>query len=390
MGATLKIRAQVSESAIVRAVFLFISCYEGTSFEQGRSQSASAIAWPANAVGFAEQRRVILVWAPQKGCTGIPTCRCAIVNDMAEDSSIETLSKPLSGLHLLLTYECNYACDHCFVWGGPSQTGTMTVDTVEHILGEAEALGTVEWIYFEGGEAFLYFAMLRTGIRLAKEHGFKVGIVTNAYWATTDADAEEWLRPLAGSIDDLSVSSDAYHGSDEGVNQPEIARRVAKRLGIPVDFISVAAPGACDVPGAAGQLPVGESAVLYRGRAADKLASLVEAKPWQQFTECPWEDLRTPERVHVDAFGNLHICQGISIGNLLERPLADIMGEYDPDSHPIVGPLLVGGPAEIVRQYDLAHEDGYADHCHLCYKSRCQLRERFPDVLTPDQMYGDA
>jgi MoaA/NifB/PqqE/SkfB family radical SAM enzyme len=308
---------------------------------------------------------------------------------MATDPSTKTLPVALSGLHLLLTYECNYACDHCFVWGGPSQTGTMTVESIGQILGEAEALGTIEWIYFEGGEAFLYFAMLRTGIRLAKERGYKVGIVTNAYWATTDADALEWLRPLSGSVDDLSISNDPYHGSDEGVNQAEIARRVAKRLNMPVDFISVAAPGLCDVPAAAGQLPQGESAVLYRGRAADKLSSLVEAKPWEQFTVCPWEDLRKPERLHVDPFGNLHICQGISIGNVLKRPLVEIMSEYDPDSHPIVGPLLVGGPAGIIRQYELAHEDGYADHCHLCYKSRCALRERFPDVLTPDQMYGD-
>jgi len=316
---------------------------------------------------------------------GVPICRCAIVINMTADPSI----KSLSGLHLLLTYECNYACDHCFVWGGPSQTGTMTVESIERILSEADALGTIEWIYFEGGEAFLYFAMLRTGIRLARERGYKVGIVTNAYWAITDADAVEWLRPLAGSVDDLSISNDAYHGSDEGVNQAEVACRAARLLGIPVDFISVAAPGVCDVPAAAGQLPAGESGVLYRGRAADKLSSHVEAKPWEQFTVCPWEDLRKPERLHVDPFGNLHICQGISIGNLFKRPLAEIMSTYDPDSHPIVGPLLVGGPAEIVRQYELAHEDGYADHCHLCYKSRCALRERFPDVLTPDQMYGD-
>lgn len=309
---------------------------------------------------------------------------------MVADSSIDTPPSPLSELHLLLTYQCNYKCSHCFVWGGPSQTGTMTVESIEHILREAEALGTIEWIYFEGGEAFLYYEMLCTGIRLARERGYKVGIVSNAYWATTDAEALEWLQPLAGSLDYLSISSDTYHGSDEGVNQPEIARQVAQRLKIPVDFISVAAAGACDVPGSAGKLPAGESAVLFRGRAAEELASLVEAKPWEQFTECPWEELRNPERVHVDAFGNLHICQGISIGNLQERPLAEIMRDYDPDRHPIVGPLLVGGPAEIVRRYEPDHEDGYADHCHLCYKMRSALRERFPDVLTPDQMYGDA
>jgi hypothetical protein len=296
--------------------------------------------------------------------------------------------QPLSGLHLLLTYECNYDCSHCFVWGGPSQTGTMTLETIERILGEAEALGTIEWIYFEGGEPFLYFETLVAGVKLASQRGFKVGIVSNAYWATSDDEAEKQLAPFAGLVDDLSVSSDGYHGNEDGVTGPDIARGAARKLGIPVDFISVAAPEATDVAGAAGKLPAGESAVLFRGRAAEELASHVEAKPWEQFDRCPWEDLRTPDRVHVDPFGNLHVCQGISIGNLLQRPLPEIMRDYDADEHPIVGPLLAGGPAEIVRRYGVPHEDGYADHCHLCYAARKVLRDRFPDVLTPDQMYG--
>lgn len=294
----------------------------------------------------------------------------------------------LSGLHLLLTYQCNYECEHCFVWGSPSQSGTMTIATVEHILSEAASLGSIEWIYFEGGEAFLYYPILRSGIRLAKERGFKTGIVTNAYWATDDSDAMEWLMPFAGLVDDLAISHDAYHGSDQGMKHSETAREAAQRLRIPVDFITVADPEASDAPAAVGQLPPGESAVMFRGRAAAKLAARVKPKPWQQFTTCPWEELRQPERVHVDPFGHLHICQGISIGNLLERPLAEIIRGFDPDEHPIVGPLLAGGPAEIVRRYGLPHEDGYADHCHLCYESRRQLRSRFPELLAPDQMYG--
>jgi hypothetical protein len=297
-------------------------------------------------------------------------------------------SKPLSGLHLLLTYECNYECDHCFVWGAPSQTGTMTLETVEHIIRQADALGTIEWIYFEGGEPFLYYDTLLAGVRLARESGFKVGIVSNAYWATSDAAAEERLAPFAGLVDDLSISSDVYHGNEDGVICPDVARSVARRLGIAVDFISVAAPEAACVTGATGKLPPGESAVLFRGRAAEKLASRVPVRDWERFDCCPWENLREPERVHVDPFGNLHVCQGISIGNLLQRPLTEIMREYDADEHPIVGPLLAGGPAEIVRRYGLSHEPGYADHCHLCYEARRALRQRFPDVLTPDQMYG--
>jgi hypothetical protein len=309
---------------------------------------------------------------------------------MATASSPGNSSPPLSGLHLLLTYQCTFQCDHCFVWGGPFQTGTMTLDTVDRILDEAERLGTIEWIYFEGGEAFLYYGILQSGVLRAKAKGFKVGIVTNAYWANTEDDALEWLRPLAGSIEDLSISSDGYHGSSDSYRNPDIARTAARKLGIPVDFISVADPEASDVSGAAGKLPPGESAVLFRGRAAELLADRVAPTPWQEFATCPWEDLRHPQRMHVDPFGHLHICQGISIGNLLERPLTEIMAGFRPDEHPIVGPMLNGGPAEIVRRYELEHEDGYADHCHLCYAARRTLRSRFPDVLAPDQMYGDA
>lgn len=299
-------------------------------------------------------------------------------------SSTANSAPPLSGLHLLLTYQCTFQCDHCFVWGGPLQTGTMTLDTVDHVLAEAEQLGTIEWIYFEGGEAFLYYAILQSGVLRAKKRGFKVGIVTNAYWANSINDGLEWLRPMAGSIDDLSISSDSYHGSGNDYPNADIARAAARQLDIPVDFITVAEPEASGTPSP------GESAVLFRGRAAELLASKVPPTPWQQFTTCPWEDLRHPQRVHVDPFGHLHICQGISIGNLLERPLTEITADFRPEEHPIVGPLLDGGPAQVVRRYDLAHEDGYSDHCHLCYESRRRLRSRFPEVLTPDQMYGNA
>jgi hypothetical protein len=309
---------------------------------------------------------------------------------MAAVSSPGDSSPPLSGLHLLLTYQCTFECDHCFVWSGPFQTGTMTLDTVDHILAEAERLGTIEWIYFEGGEAFLYYAILRSGVLRARARGFRVGIVTNAYWANTEHDALEWLRPIAGSVDDLSISSDRYHGGSDSYRNPEIARTAARQLDIPVEFIRIADPDATAGGSGADVLPPGESPVLFRGRAAELLASKVPPIPWQQFTTCPWEDLRHPQRVHVDPFGHLHICQGISIGNVLERPLAEILAEFRPDEHPIIGPLLEGGPAEIVRRYKLAHEDGYADHCHLCYMSRRSLRSWFPEVLAPDQMYGGA
>jgi len=301
-----------------------------------------------------------------------------------------TSSRPwsLSQLHLLLTGECKYECDHCFVWSSPSVGNTITRETVEHILDEAKAFGSIEWIYFEGGEPFLNYDLLIWGVRQAHRRGFKVGIVSNAYWAETETEAVEKLRPFAGLVQDLSISQDDYHGSGDQTCPTAIARRVANDLGIPVGYISVSGPDSSESPGATPQLAAEDTGVRYRGRAAEKLAPLILHQPWDRFISCPWEELRQPERVHVDSLGNLHVCQGLSIGNLLEQPLAEIMDSYDPDSHPIIGPLLKGGPAELIRQYDLGHEPAYADACHLCYTARKCLRSEFPDALPLDQMYG--
>ncbi len=294
----------------------------------------------------------------------------------------------LSGLHLLLTYQCTFECDHCFVWGSPQQSGVMTLANIRHILSAAHDFGTIESIYFEGGEPFLYYAVLLEGVRLAKQQGYEVGIVSNSYWATSVEDALTWLKPLAGLIDALSISSDEYHYDEQLSRQARNAQLAADQLGIPIGVISIAPPTSAEADGVIGQLPDSESGVMYRGRAAVKLADRVAHRPWTSFTTCPYEDLREPGRVHVDPFGNLHVCQGISIGNLFNTSLKDICAAYDPDAHPITGPLLRGGPVELVQRYDIPHESAYADACHLCYEVRASLRDRFVAVLAPDQMYG--
>lgn len=294
----------------------------------------------------------------------------------------------ITGLHLLLTYECNLECDHCFVWGSPCQSGTMTLRTVAEILDQAKDTGTVEWIYFEGGEPFLYYGVLLQGIELAAAQGFRVGIVSNGYWATDMDDAITCLQPIADKVQDLSISADAYHWSSKLEQKARTAVAAAEQLGIPVGVISIASPEAPDAFLAAGQIPEGESAVVFRGRAVEKLAHRAVQSEWTNYPECPFEDLREPGRVHVDHLGNIHICQGISLGNLFQRPLEKIFSEYEPDSHPVCGPLLDGGPAELAARYELDCDKTYSDACHLCYEGRLKLRGRFPEILGPDQMYG--
>jgi len=297
----------------------------------------------------------------------------------------------LEGLHILLTYQCTYECDHCFVWGSSWQTGTLTLEQIENILSQAKDAGVTS-IYFEGGEPFLYYAVLKEAVYKASDMGFSVGIVSNAYWANTVSDATEWLRPFVGRVSDLSVSSDLYLCEKIIGERPQNAVVAAKFLGIPTGTISVAQPNE-ESKESHGQIEE-ESSVMYRGRAVDKLASHAPSHPWEGFDSCPHEDLREPGRIHLDPLGNLHICQGISIGNLFEKPLKQICEEYDADAHPICGLLLNGGPAALVTEYNLPHtspsgdESSYADACHLCYEARTLLRARYPELLAPDQMYG--
>lgn len=259
---------------------------------------------------------------------------------------------------------------------------------VDDVLRQAEEVGTVGSIYFEGGEPFLYYPILLKAVKAAVEQGYKVGIVSNGYWATTKEDALEWLKPFAGLLEDLSVSSDLFHYDEELSKQARNAYLAAEELGIPIGTISIAKPDAIGIDRVVGQLPPDESGVMYRGRAAVQLVDKAQLSPWTEFAECPYEDLREPGRVHLDPLGYLQICQGINMGNLFARPLKEICAEYDPDQHPITGPLLSGGPAELVRRYELPLKGEYADACHLCYNARLLLRERFPEQLGPDQVYG--
>lgn len=295
----------------------------------------------------------------------------------------------LSSLHFLLTYTCLYECDHCFLCCGPQSEGTFTLDNLEKALKQGVEAG-IKSVYFEGGEPFLFYPLMLEALRLAKQHGLETGLVTNCYWATSERDAELWLRPLAEiGIDDLSVSDDAFHSDKQEQSPASLASKAAERLGLPVGSICIEAPTATPTPdrNATGAVIGGD--VLFKGRAVDKLIGNLPRRDFSCFNECPHEELENPERVHLDPFGNVFVCQGLSIGNVWRKPLKALMVEYRPHEHPIVGPLLKGGPAELARKCHEAADEGYVDHCHLCFVARRRLLDQFPHALCPIQVYGN-
>lgn len=296
----------------------------------------------------------------------------------------------LTGLHILLTYQCTQECDHCFVWGSPWQSGVFTVERLDQVFQQAQQVSTINEIYFEGGEPFLYYPLLLHGVRAAASLGYTTGIVSNAYWATALEDACAWLKPLQeAGLQRLEVSSDLFHGSAAITHEAQTAARAAERLGISTALIQINPPSGYREPGAHKPgAPVDGGGVMYRGRAAAFLTKDLPGAAWDSFKTCPYEDLLKPQRLHVDPDGYLHLCQGLVVGNLFERPLVDIWQTFNPHMYPVVAALVKGGPAELARKYNVPHQDNYVDACHLCYSVRFALRKRFPDILVPEQMYG--
>jgi organic radical activating enzyme len=297
----------------------------------------------------------------------------------------------LEGIHLLLTYRCDLECDHCFVWGSPKSQGVFTLNEIRSILEEAKKLGTVRYVSIEGGEPFLYYPIMINAVKEAVNLGFHAEVLSNCYWAVCPEDAVEWLIPIAEAEHcELSLSSDLHHGEEWAIEEVKNAVKAANDLKIKVAILAIKYPKAkAQCPSEIEGAKVGLYELMYKGRAASKLAQEADKKPWREFTECPYEDLANPERIHVDPLGHVHVCQGISIGNAWQKPFSRIIEDYNPYENPIVEPLIRGGPVALVEKFGLPHDGFYADACHLCFAARCMLRKKYPEILVPDQMYGE-
>lgn len=297
---------------------------------------------------------------------------------------------PCTAVHVLLTYRCTDTCRHCFLFSGPHQLATFTFNRLETLLDQVRRVPTVRWMYFEGGEPFLYYPLLLEAVRSATDRGLASAVVTNGYWITSERDLGFFLRPLvAAGLKKIQISVDSLHRYRRLEHLKPQLLDMARRFRLTCQILSVDVPEPNEEPllQRAGQT-ITEGEIAFRGRAATHLAPDQAAWAWDSFDECPHERLDDPLRVHVDPHGNVHLCQGTLLGNIDAAPLDVLLARHSPLAHPVVGPLLRGGPTALVSEHGLEHEEGYADACHLCFHARTQLLERFPEFLGPASVYG--
>ncbi len=297
----------------------------------------------------------------------------------------------LTNIHVLLTYTCPLQCDHCFIFASPRASGKLTPTQVTHLLEQISSIKTIEWVYFEGGEPFLVFPLLLSSVKRAKRLDFKVGIISNGYFGRSEEAAMRYLKPLiALGLDRIYISSDQFHYKNT-VNSP--AQKVIEasiKLGLPTTRIRIGEPQSSEQdPILNNDLFLDETRPLMMvGRAAEKIQLNPSNNDWRSFTFCPLKDLEDPESIYIDPFGNAQFCQGITLGNVWSSPIYDLMDQIDFASHPIYGPISLNGPKGLVEEYNLTPLAEYQDACHLCYATRRQLVNRFPEYLSPPQLYN--
>jgi len=297
----------------------------------------------------------------------------------------------LTSIHILLTYTCTLRCNHCFVYGGPQASGKISSAKVTHLLNQALTIKSIEWVIFEGGEPFLVYPLLLTSVKHARQLGFKVGVITNGYFGRSEEAAVRYLMPLVRlGLDRIYISNDLFHYKNT-IESP--AKRVidaAVKFGLSTSSLKIGESASQVQNQDPNNLHFVEETypLMMVGRAAEKLQLDLPFFDWDSFTYCPFKNFRDPETLFIDPFGNVQFCQGISIGNVWQKPLFDLVEQFNADSHPIYGPLARNGPKGLADEYQVFPLQEYHNACQLCYTVRRLMLTQFPEYLSPPHVYN--
>jgi MoaA/NifB/PqqE/SkfB family radical SAM enzyme len=322
---------------------------------------------------------------------------------------------------LLLTYQCNCACEFCYYHCGPDKGGLMPVETAISAWRSLKALvGDAAKVHLTGGEVFLYWDHLQEILKEAiKQDLGKVDLIeTNGYWATSETIIIQRIKRLDElGMHRFKISTDPFH--QEYVNAEPLRRLadLAKEILGP-ERVLVRWQKYLDEPVEMKDLSPAERERQYlramkdypcrfTGRAAGRLAELVASSMLPCFRGNDVEGAETEtttkrqdicrsnflgaKGVHIDPFGNVFsgTCSGIIVGNINETPLEDIWRQFHPARSDFLNTLFNFGPFGLLdKAVKLGYRGPriYADKCHLC----TLIRQFFVEHGIEDSVVGPA
>jgi Radical SAM superfamily/4Fe-4S single cluster domain len=301
----------------------------------------------------------------------------------------------LDSVVLSVTYKCPIRCRYCGVNAGPHRTEMMTLDFIQRILDEVDALGLRNLVVFTGGEPLLLGEDLFRAIQYATSHKFLTRVVTNAYWATSPEKARAMLSRLQTSgLTEINFSCDDFHQEFIPLERVQWANEAAAELGMPA-LLAVKGLKNTVIGIESLEKSFGVKLSMYcRGKQNPKnnVASFgvtvpvgphSEDLPENELLFSPEEHCTGPcssalDKIVITPRGELAICCGIGsddfpesvIGSLHEKPLGKLLDEANNDL--IVNWLALEGPYGIKRYLEerfpaLRFNQRYVNLCHLCH-----------------------
>ncbi len=315
----------------------------------------------------------------------------------------------VKNLNLLLTYKCPSRCRHCAYFSGLEGFGLMSAQEVKGYLKQLsnQPLESL-WIY--GGEPFLYVGVLIEVVKIARRKRIpKIGVLTNAYWATKPSISLKKLTQLKqAGLNALIISTDGFHSAAVSPHLAMNAARAALKAGFENISISVAfilprkssnpfndrseeiwtqfsqIPGLC----------LEENPVSIIGRAAEELVDHCRLQQVQPCQICRppgyiGGSFDQPLGLEIDPHGWIMICPGFSIGNAQEKSLSAIMAQYEAANSlwHVFRQQGLAGLIKLAEEKGYVRNELYASACHLCYQVRKFLRPHYPEQLAPNSCY---
>jgi hypothetical protein len=282
-------------------------------------------------------------------------------------------------LGLLLTFRCNAECAHCLVDAGPRRSEVMEEPDVYSYIDQASAIpyGTSA-LCLSGGEVFLYYSLVERIISYAAPKFKSISVVTNAFWAKSEAAASRKLEPLKqAGLDTLVVSASPFHSPYVNPVRAGFAIAAADRLGMRT-FVKCTGPSDGPTPDelvralgpGAKPAPVQHMSLLPGGRALGLPASAFAEQPGIPEGRCPGAVLT------ISPNGDAYFCctpgafiNALKLGNAKTSTIQDLVQEYY--MRGIFAFLRRHGPAALVPDLKEAGlggklRTGYVDVCHLC------------------------
>jgi Radical SAM superfamily/4Fe-4S single cluster domain len=303
---------------------------------------------------------------------------------------------------LMLTYQCNAACEFCYYHCTPQKGGLMPVELCLAAWRSLRTLaGEAAKIHLTGGEPFLHWDHLVNILSEGRRQNLgPVDLLeTNGFWARSDALVRDRLQRLIDlGVQRFKISVDPFHQEFVSIVPVQRLAAVAKEMLGP-EHVLVRWEQYLQASSGGRALAEAERDKVYRdtyrdypcrftGRAADHLASLLALKPAEAFADSNClADFLGAKGVHIDPYGNVFsgTCSGIIIGNINEVPLEAMWQQFGPERNVFIETLCGQGPYGLLdRAESLGYErlGSYADKCHLCTLLRQFFLEKNCEIAT--------